>query len=481
MLSFDDSPIIACSSGTATNVAISIIRLSFLKDFDFLNEFFSLNLNSLKPRFATYTDLLFDNEVVDKIVLIYFKAPETFNGENILELHVHGNQIHVDNIISEMISRTSVRLALPGEFTFRALKNKKMTLSQVEGLDLFLNANSSVMLKNGLQGLGGEIEFVYQNLFNAFVRLKSSLELNIDFSEDIGDEEGRSLFENSLLELTNIVDGLHRRSQGALDSILSPSIVLTGRTNAGKSSLFNLILGEARSIVSSIAGTTRDYVSESFFYEGVSFKLIDTAGLRELKNEAVDAIEAIGMERSLEMLSKAFFKILLINPFDEEEIHFDLMSQDFDLVLFTHADYPTFFSQLSSLELRVKGEKFFYSSLDFLKNGSIGPKKSGPIEPHPVFGPIEPLLNVKQLIEIIVKKFKKVVEDDPILIQRQRICINNIYLLLSDFNKLYSLEKDVGILSSELKVLEREISKLIGVLTPDDILNNIFANFCIGK
>ena len=128
-------PIIACSSGSVVNSAVSLIRISGLKDFSSVNHLFSIDLENLRPRYAHYCNLLFDGKVIDQIVLTYFKGPNSYNGENILELGVHGNLLNIERIIN-IFNNYNIRSAGPGEFTYRALRNKKLTLSQVEGVDL---------------------------------------------------------------------------------------------------------------------------------------------------------------------------------------------------------------------------------------------------------------------------------------------------------------------------------------------------------
>ena len=140
---YDDQPIIACSTGRESNTAIALIRISGIESPEQLKVFFSKDISKIKPRFATYLDIVEGKEVIDSIVLTYFKGPQSYNGENILELAVHGNQLNINRILDLFTKKAGLRLAKPGEFTYRALKNKKLSLSQVEGLDLLLNANST--------------------------------------------------------------------------------------------------------------------------------------------------------------------------------------------------------------------------------------------------------------------------------------------------------------------------------------------------
>jgi tRNA modification GTPase len=357
-------------------------------------------------------------------------------------------------------------MAYPGEFTYRALTNKKMMLSQVEGLDLLINAQSSLAFDEGMATLRGELAEKYRELFDLFLQLKSSLELSMDFLEDMGEENAKREFDNSLKNFSQLVSHLFERTRSDINSLITPTVVLLGQTNAGKSSLFNHLLLNNRSIVSSLAGTTRDYVSEPLFIENTNFKLVDTAGIRQ----TVDQIEKFGIEKTFDQIKNAFFKILVINPFETNMAELNLLEDIFvDLVVFTHADQQGF-----SIEgIKISGNpKIFFANL-----GPIGPVDlGGPIGPGLESGPIGPKIR-----EEIIKKFKSLTKDNPILIERHRHVIGEIYNKTLKFQELTAIESDIGILSSELNLLGLKVGDLIGIVSPEDILTRIFSNFCIGK
>jgi tRNA modification GTPase len=175
-------PIIACSSGGFTNTGIAIIRLSGFENLVSLNDFFSIDLNKVNPRYAYFCKILDGcSNTIDEIVLTYFENPKSFNGENILELSVHGNILNIHNIINLFCENSLFRKAYPGEFSYRALRNKKLNLTQVEGLDLFLNASNPLSLKQGQSLLNGSLQKTYEELLVNFKRHKSAIELSIDF------------------------------------------------------------------------------------------------------------------------------------------------------------------------------------------------------------------------------------------------------------------------------------------------------------
>ncbi|AUO00138.1 hypothetical protein C0V70_18900 [Bacteriovorax stolpii] len=529
----DDQPIIACSTGTSSNTAIAVIRLTGFKKLLDLQKFFSFSLEKVKPRMSHLTNIESDGKVYDNGLMVFFPEGGSYTGENVLELSVHGNQLNIQRILDLFIKNGDFRAAHPGEFTYRALKNKKLSLSQVEGLDMLLNANSSLMLLQGLDILQGDLHAQYLALYDAFLKLKAAVEISIDFSEDVGAEETQKLFQDSFNKFFKLISALKTRTEGNVSSLLAPEIVLVGQTNAGKSSLFNILLKHDRSIVSNIAGTTRDYVSEVIHIDGTNFKLVDTAGIRE----SSDVIENIGIDRAMGILARAFYKILIVNPYETNPEYLKKFTDiDFDFLVVSHSDKSDFSSIVEEIDFSLIKTKFVakatfenrdFGSIEPLTiSGPMGPlltnfgpieplsKNNGPIEPlsknigpiEPLLkniGPIEPLLknngpiepgptgphpNFEQSAPIepflkahIQQKFEKMTANNPILLDRHRTVINKIYSKSVDFSNNINELDDVAILSSEVNILGHSLTELIGIVSPDDVLNSIFANFCIGK
>lgn len=448
----DDSPIIACSTGLIANTAISVIRISGFKNISDFQKVFSKNLSKVQPRTSYRSHLLDNSNSIDDILFVYYPAPHSYTGENILELNVHGNLLNVKNIISLFIKLFNLKDAHPGEFTYRALKNKKISLSQVEGLDLFLNATNPLALSQGKSLLYGELNSEFIKLHESFLKLKSALEFHFDFLEDIGEENAQKIFKEALSELNSKIYSLHTRSTLNSSNLLTPEIILFGEPNAGKSSLFNNLLGMKRSIVSSLAGTTRDFISEFVEFDNIQFKIVDTAGLRKVTS---DEIEVEGMKLASEKLNKSFFNILVFNPFLSFDPYY-LNHYSIDLVIATHCDQPDFDSKFAPIEPLIR-------NIPLLKINSL----SGPIEP--------------QIKPYILNKYNLLSIENPILIDRQRSIINKIYELSCDFNNLCKNENDLAIIAQELNIIGNNLEELIGIVPAESVLNNIFSNFCIGK
>ena len=451
---YSDEPIIACSTCTHANAALAVIRMSGFKDLNNLSRFFT-HSGPIEPRRVYYTRLVLQGQVIDDICLTYFEGPKSYNGENILELSIHGNTLNIERIINLFVEHAGFRLAAPGEFTYRAMKNRKLSLSQVEGLDLFLNANSSYALDQGLSLLSGNLHEIYLELWDLYLKHKSSLELSIDFAEDVGEEAAREHYLVSLENFRKKFNTLVKRVEAQETNLIQPEIVIAGLPNAGKSSFFNFLLSDERAIVSSVAGTTRDYLTEYLLIEGVKYKLVDTAGMRE----ASDLIEAEGVKRAKKKLQNSFFKVLLINPLEMEPGFGELLSENFDLKIFTHADLPGFSEARNKL-----------------------------VSAHPDLGSIG-AIDLRVLEEkwerdfkvLVNNKYLQTIKAQPLLLDRHKHLILQASSVLSSYEILAKSESDVAILSSELNTLGHCISEVIGIVSPEQVLNSIFTNFCIGK
>ena len=462
-------PIIACSTGNSTNGALAIIRISGFVSLKKLSGCFSGNLMNLEVRKATLFNIVKNDIILDNVVVTFFKQPHSYTGENLLEVSVHGNPLNVKRIVEYLSDKAKLEQALPGEFSFRAYKNKKLTLSQIEGLELLLRADSPFVLDQGIELLQGELHERYLGLHKTFLDLKGAVELSIDFLEDVGEVTAEKMLKKSFSSLWDQVEFLHRRTEGDYSALLSPTVVLWGKTNAGKSSLFNALLDEPRSIVSEEAGTTRDFVSEYVHYKDVHYRLVDTAGIRK----ACSGVEKEGVRRSWDLLKKAFFKILVFNPFDREEDEFQLEGGEFDLVVVTHRDKGCFempsFSGIPTLYVSLNGPM----GADL---GSMG-AATGPI------GAVTNQNSLQQVIwGLIFDKYLGLCEEKPLLVDRHSQIIRTLRQKVHKISQLTDEKnQDIGIVASEILSLEKSLYSLIGAVDSDDVLEHIFDNFCIGK
>ena len=469
----NDDPIIALSSGSG-RAAIALLRLTSPQPFEDLRAAFSFQ-GDFRPREAITCRLLHGKCVLDQIVLTYFPAPNSYTGEFVLELSVHGNPLNVGRILRFFQDQYQLRLAFPGEFTYRALKHGKLTLSQVEGLDLLLNAQSELGLASGLEGLQGELHQRFLSLREAFISLAASLELAIDFSDDVGEEESRRNFNQCLKQFELQLHILHQRCRGDLSSLLNPSVVLLGKTNAGKSTLFNRLLNTGRSLVSNEEGTTRDYISEFVFTEGTHFQLIDTAGIRKTGQE----IEKQGIEKALDLAKKAFYTLYVCNPFQATEGSLVPEGLKADGIVFTHADCEGFCQRVRELDIPVNLETYLSAApmgAGPETGGSIGAKLAQKLKT----APIEPLC-IESLWGKLGERYREKTACHPIASIRQEQKIKVLYHKLLKFKEVARESDDICIVSNELNLLAKDVDELVGIVSPDDVLKEVFANFCVGK
>ncbi len=480
-------PIVAISTGLGEKSALGIVRVSGCKDLSFLNHITKKPVSfSPAPRKA-YFSRFYDskNDTLDEGLFIFFKGPESFTGEDTVEFNLHGNPLILNNFCQYLVSEFGFRLAEPGEFSFRALQNEKLNLTQIEGLDLILNANSGFGLKAGTELLNNDVFKSYKELKSLFLEIKMSLEILIDFSEDVGEEEIFKKLDGVHGRFSKLINKLFNRTQGNIEHLLSPSVSLFGATNAGKSTFFNMLLGDNRAIVSNIHGTTRDYISEFIYLNGTSFKLIDTAGLRVTHEE----VETLGIERTYKINEESFFKIFVINPFDDLVDYEGLL---FDAIVFTHADLPGVDKKIQEISKTLRGEYYLSSGpksgpMGAENSGPIGPKKNGPMgatfsgsigAAFKFDGPIGPETSLENKI---FEKYQQLTSTNPIAISRHRDVITDIYETFNEYLSTYGETRDCAILSSYANRLGASLDELIGVVSPQEVLDSIFSNFCIGK
>ena len=464
-----------------------------------LNEcqrWFSRKLNTSIPRKMYRSKIILKDQYIDDIMFCFFKGPNSYTGEDVLELYVHGNILNVKKIIELFCKSDNIRIANPGEFTYRAIKNKKMSLTQAEGLNLLLNANNGIAFRQGLDILQGNLHKKFLSLYKSYKNLKATFELQIDFLEDIGEESAYLQFKNALNDFEIKIVDLYEKTLSNKSYLLTPTVVVIGQTNAGKSTFFNNIVGVNRSIVSSIKGTTRDYVSDHITIEENVFQIIDTAGIRDSHEE----IEKEGIRRTIELMDNAFFCVMIINPFetDYEELK-KLTLEKIDMFIISHADFKNCYDEFIKFQNTITKNVYFTNlneSHGDDDSGPIGPEKvsgpigpekvGGPIGPKKASGPIGPVITThkylkNELFNKIQRKYLKLTENETLFIERQRICINKTYNKYLKFKEILKDNNDIAISLSEMAVLENEITQLIGVISTDDLLDDIFKNFCIGK
>jgi tRNA modification GTPase len=243
----------------------------------------------------------FNDEIIDDGMIVFFQSPYTYTGEDMAEIHIHGNPLIAKKIINVVSNLGLARPSLPGEFTRRAFINGKMDLTKAESIHRIITAKSEYELNAVKKIYFGDLYKLINRIRSELILLKAQVEAEVDFSDQDIDYSEKEKLKQKIVQIINMIDDVLKKSKIASHISQGFQIALVGKTNAGKSSLMNKILGWDRSIVSDIEGTTRDYISEEIELAGMLVRIIDTAGLRETK----DHIEKEGIRRSKEAMEKS--------------------------------------------------------------------------------------------------------------------------------------------------------------------------------
>ena len=320
-----DSQTIVAPMTPAGVSAVAAIRVSGSKVREVVCLLFGESaLENLKPREAKlatardYRTMVGDDrktaQVIDCLLYIFFEGPNSYTGEDVLELYPHGNPIIVRELIQVIKSVEGVRLAEPGEYTRRAFLNGRMDLVQAESVADVIHSANRDELKNAHRLLGGALSKKVKTLTEQVMDISARLELDVDFAEEEADPD-YATWGMKIEAIRESVESILKSFKGKAAVSRLPLAVLYGAPNAGKSSLVNALLGEDRILVSNIPGTTRDFVEVRLFLDGGEIRLVDTAGIAD---KATDALDALSMEKSKEILAEADMKILVVDGSDDK-------------------------------------------------------------------------------------------------------------------------------------------------------------------
>jgi len=449
------NPIVAIATAPG-KAGVGIIRISG----EGLQELaFAITNTRLQPRKATLVDLRNqDNQIIDSCLAIYFVAPHSFTGEDVLELQCHGGPQLLDLVVQRCLQLghpMGLAIAEPGEFSLRAFLNEKIDLAQAEAIADLIDAQSHAAVMGAARSLQGTFSDDIQQLVAALTQLRILVESTLDFPE-----EEIEFLENAHArrQLTEIQEHIRRLLAAAKQGQIlrdGVQLVLVGAPNVGKSSLLNCLAGEEIAIVTAVAGTTRDRVKQSITLDGVPIHIIDTAGLRQTKDE----VEAIGIERTWASIRTA------------------------DLLLFMEApDAPTAEEALSAEVMAAlpAGCTFLrlVNKADLL---SATDKAAGP---DMLYVSAKTGAGIQELKNVILSRIGWDAGHEDVLISRQRHidCLMHAEAALNKAD-LYALQgnRALELFAEELRLAQEHLGQITGRLLPDDLLGKIFSQFCIGK
>ena len=437
---FDTIAAVATPYGTG---GVGVIRISGDKAFEIAEKIFSNP--KFEPRKFNHGWIIDGEKKVDEVIVLPFFAPNSYTGENVIEIQSHGGINVVKNILA-LVLKNEARMAERGEFTKRAFLNKKMDLSQAESVADIIHSKTSDFAKVSVKNLSGVLKEKINEIRNEIFEILSKITAGIDFPEDVKEPEYDYLiekFQNIIVSVDKILAGANASNiyrQGI-------SVAIAGKPNVGKSSLFNALLSLDRAIVTDIAGTTRDVLRETLDL-GIPVMLIDTAGIRE---GGVNKVEEIGIEYSKQSLNEADLVLFVYDAKEgmqkEDEEIYNLVKNKNHIMIANKADLVS-----------TKDDKALYITA---LNGD----------------------GVSELKSYLTKKVCDVEPDDLEFVTniRQQDCLTRARASLEQALHSSQMNELQDLISIDVKSALLALDELTGELITDDILNNIFDNFCIGK
>ncbi|MBX0310678.1 MAG: tRNA uridine-5-carboxymethylaminomethyl(34) synthesis GTPase MnmE [Sulfurihydrogenibium sp.] len=431
--------------------AISIVRISGDKALEIGKKIFSLP-EKITPR-KVYFGKIFNHkgEVIDEGLFVYFQKPKSFTGEDLVEIYPHGSVPVVKSIL-EACFMYGARLARPGEFTERAFLNGKIDLLQAEAIADLINAKSERAAKIAVSILEGKLSKQINALREKLINLISLIEAEINFPEDV-EEIDSSLIISQLEEAKSQIEKLlasYKKGNLIKEGI---KLAIVGRPNVGKSSLFNALVGYERAIVSEIQGTTRDFIEESLKIKGIPVILLDTAGLRDTE----DKIEKIGIEKAQEKINEADIILFVIDAssgFTEEDKKiYDKIKDKPHIIVVNKSDLNN-----KPIDFFEKYDNIVYTSV--INNQGI-----------------------EELEEKIITSLGIIEKEDDLFIN-----LRQSTFLKQAKEKIEEIENHISYLINNKEILMiyiqealNYLDEIIGAISTEDVLDNIFSKFCIGK
>ena len=446
-----------CAISTALGVgAISIVRVSGPNAIEIVNKIFKgKDLCKVDSHTINYGYIMDNNEVIDEVLVSVMLAPKTYTTEDIIEINCHGG-ISTTNKVLELLLTNGARLAEPGEFTKRAFLNGRIDLIEAESVGDLINSETEKSMKLSLNGVTGNITNLVNSIRKELVSISANIEVNIDYPEyEDAIVLTNELIKPKIIKIKKELENLLKESQNSKLIKKGIDVAIVGKPNVGKSSLLNTLLEEEKAIVTNIAGTTRDIVEGKIILDGIILNLIDTAGLRETN----DIVEQIGVNKSKEIINSSDLIILVLNyneKITKEEL--ELINELKNKKLIVYINKNDLEKKLDESKIKtnniVYGNTKEYKNLNDLKNKIRELFNLGELESSN----LNYLSNSRQIS--LVKKSIDVLD-----------------------NTLNSIEKNIEIdlLAIDIKECFDLLGEIIGSTYKDELLDEIFSNFCLGK
>lgn len=441
---------------------IGIVRMSGDKCFDVLNKIFKPkseeNIENIKGYTIKYGFIVENDKIVDEVLVSYFKAPKSYTTENMCEINTHGGNIVIRKIL-ELCLKNGANLAEPGEFTKRAFLNGRIDLLQAESVIDVINAKSERELNTGIKQLEGVLSKKIKEIKQEILDVMVNVDVTIDYPEydveDVTNKQIADMLDSVQIKLENLeksFDNGKLIKEGIKTAII-------GKPNAGKSSLLNAILKEDRAIVTEYEGTTRDTIEEFVNIEGIPLKLIDTAGIREAKDE----VEKIGIAKSKEIAKEADLVIAIFDgskELSEEDMKIlDIIKDKKSIILLNKADLNSVLNENDARFKNITDNVLKISAL----NGN----------------------GLEKLYSVITKMFSldEINIDNDVIITnlRHKNLISKAIENVKKARDTVNENMPIDIIAIFIKDILEDLGNITGEFVTDDIINEIFSKFCLGK
>lgn len=453
-----------CALSTAPGMgAIAVVRVSGPDTFSILAKLFKKDLSSVDSHTLHYGAIRHEGRIIDEVVCAVFKGPNSFTGEDVVEISCHGSTFIQQQLLQALIA-VGCRMAKPGEYTMRAFFNQKMDLSQAEAVADLIHSSSEAAHRQAMHQMRGGFSKEINALREQLIHFASMVELELDFSEEDVEFADR----DDLKELVEKIQVLVKRliDSFAMGNAIKKGVpvAIVGVPNVGKSTLLNTLLNEERALVSDIAGTTRDTVEDEISIEGINFRFIDTAGLRETD----DVVESMGIHRSYEKVEEASVVLYLIDAATDNKEMIYRIVQTFRMRL--NEERQQLILVINKMDEHEDQEAQIKERYDGINNVVFLSAKNN--------NGVEELKS-----KLIATVGSGAIDNDQTLVTNVRHleALQNAYTSL--LNVSAGLDNNItgDFLAVDIRASLHHLGEITGEITTDDLLGNIFSKFCIGK
>ena len=436
--------------------AVAIIRVSGQESIDIVNSIFKgTNLCKKDSHTIHYGHIIDKTNIIDEVLVTILRSPKTFTCEDVVEINCHGGIATIEKIL-ELLLKTGCRLAEPGEFTKRAFLNGRIDLIEAEGVMDLINAKTDQARILAMNSIKGTVSKLIKNVRKEIIEILANIEVNIDYPEyeDIKEVTIEDL-KIKVKDLENKIKHILLENRNGKIIKEGINVTIIGKPNVGKSSLLNNLLGEKKAIVTNIPGTTRDIVEGTVNLEGIIINITDTAGIRE----TTDQIEKLGIEKSLEYLERSDLILYLLannEPLEKEEKElYEKIKSKKHIVIINKMDLPS--------KLDIKSfDKNKIVTMTLLENKGI----------ELLTSKIKNLFNLNELNQ----------SDLTYLSNARTITIlEEILVAIKDINKAISIKLPIDIIEIDIKNVWNLLGKIIGESYEEELIDQLFSQFCLGK